>query len=93
MLNKLELAEVPKFPWFFRPLAIFQRELPDKEKEKRRRELEKYLQKVLECMYIRENYILAFKFLELPIRVFKNWYLYQETDCDNYELLIKFQKQ
>ena len=37
-LTKAELSELPKCPWFFRPLAIFQRELPDKEKEKRKLE-------------------------------------------------------
>ena len=42
---------------------------------------------------MRENAYLAFKFLQLPIKTYKNWYLYQETDSDDYDLLIKFQKQ
>ena len=42
-LDKAELAEIPSVPWFFRPMALFQRELPLKEKEKRREEFEEYL--------------------------------------------------
>ena len=42
-LTKSEIAEIPSMPWFFRPLALFQRELPEKEKEKRRAEFEEYL--------------------------------------------------
>ena len=35
-LTKGELEQLPSMPWFFRPLAVFQRELPTKEKEKRK---------------------------------------------------------
>ena len=80
-------------PWFFRPLALFQRELPKKEKDKRRLEFQEYLQQVLDCGLVRENFELIFNFLQLPMCVYKNWYLYRETDSDNYEILVKFQKQ
>ena len=74
-------------------MALFQRELSDKEKEKRREEFQTYLQKVLDCDLARENSYLAFKFLQLPISVYTKWYLYQETDSEIKDLLIKFQTQ
>ena len=50
------------------------------------------MQKVIDCELVRENAFLALKFLGLPIDVYRKWYLYWESDSENKDLLIKFQK-
>ena len=51
------------------------------------------MQEVLDCALARESFYLAFKFLELPMNVFKNWYLYRLIDSDNDEILVQYQRQ
>ena len=93
-LDKHYAKEIPDLPWFFRPLALFSRELSSSAKEGRRQEFEEYLQKVVDCDIARENYFLAFHFLELPIKVFKQWYIYRITDSENrdYKIIEKLQR-
>ena len=79
-VSKEDLKKIAPLPWFFRPSAVFSRELTDSAKENRRKEFETYLQSLVtrDAMLTRENYYFAFVFLELPLSVYKNWYLYSE---------------
>ena len=63
---------------------MFSRKLTDKCKESRRKEFEDYLNKLVTeyAPLTRENFYFAFVFLELPIQVYKNWYLYTELYSD-----------
>ena len=64
-LDKEELKKIAPLPWFFRPSAVFSRELTESAKENRRKEFETYLRSIVteKAHLTRENYYLAFVFL------------------------------
>ena len=89
-LTKEELKQISPLPWFFRPSAVFSRELTESAKENRRKEFETYLRSIVldNAMLTQENYYLAFVFLELPLSVYKNWYIYSERYSSDEKLLV-----
>ena len=93
-MSKAELKEITPLPWFCRPSAMFQRELREQCKERRREEFEVYLNRLVteDAPLTRENYYFAFVFLELPIEVYKSWYLYTQRYSDQ-ERLVKMQER
>jgi hypothetical protein len=54
------------------------RELSNSAKENRRKAFQVYLRKVLIHQMTKENYYLIITFLELPLQIYKEWYIHCE---------------
>ena len=89
------MKAIAPLPWFFRPSALFSRELTESAKENRRKEFESYLQALVtkDVKLTRESYYFAFVFLELPLSVYKNWYLYSERYVKDVDKFLKMQER
>lgn len=57
-------------------MALFQRQLKKSAQENRRREFQNYLRSLLKCELVRENYHLFVDFLELPLTMYRDWYVH-----------------
>jgi hypothetical protein len=59
---KVAAASLPKFPWFFRPRALFDRRLKDGQKIVRCKKYEDYLNNVCRNALSRDNFYFVARF-------------------------------